>query len=135
MDQDMHTSNIRRVAKKTGYNHQQSQDETVKLKGKKRLYCAPMDIMDDNANQLDKVNKRSKTQHKMSKLKQHRHRNIKASKNLCNRNTTYKTGTQGMPIRRGWHHYLRHTLRLRYRVKKKHKLESTEFPHPKRNRR
>jgi hypothetical protein len=49
--------------------------------------------------------------------------------------TTNKTGPRGMPIQRGWHYYIRHTHRPRYCVKKKHKLYSITFPHPKRNRR
>jgi hypothetical protein len=48
IDQDLHMSNIKKVAKKTNYNRQQFQNETVKLKGKKRLHSIPLDLIDDS---------------------------------------------------------------------------------------
>jgi hypothetical protein len=127
----MKLNNIKRVINKSD----QGEPQALKTILGKRLKPAPQNPMDGSNTQLNEGNKRRKLCNKINNDKEYRRKKVTPQKTLRNRPTTNKIGPRGMLIRRGWHYYLRHIHRSRYRVKKKHKLDSTKSPHPKRNRR
>ncbi len=112
----------------------QEEAQVVKTTLGKRTKATSQNTADGNCAQSSEGNKRRKLCNKTDKEQEHKQRDVTRQIMLRNRRTTNKVGPQGMLIRREWHYYLRHTHKSRHRVKKKHKLDSTKFPHPKRNR-
>ena len=126
-------SNLKRV---NGPSSQVQQDldaiETRTTKNK-RMYITTQSQGDGNTTQPHTENKKRKLYHNSGIHRSYKQRRIIPQSRTIH--SINKTGPRGMPIRRGWHYYIRHTHRSRHRVRKKHKLDSTKSPHPKRNRR